>query len=228
MRIYMDAPEALEEIKRDLAEMGIRVRPATMQNKVVAGNKDFETLELQNYNYTILDAKSHEVPGVSQPWARAEFGERVSEHNEDVNPGEAWKLRPEVWTEYLNSDGKFCYTYNERMRKQLVPIMEQLANDPDSRQIWMSIWNPDIDLQNIGGKKRVPCSLGYGFQIREGVLNLHYMMRSCDFATHMNNDIYLAMRLLEHVAETIGYPVGNFTHSIFSLHVYQKDIKGVF
>ena len=33
MRIYVDAMEMIEETKRDLAEMGIVVRPATMQDK---------------------------------------------------------------------------------------------------------------------------------------------------------------------------------------------------
>ena len=232
MRIYMDAPEAIEEIKRDLAEMGIRVKPSTMQNKDIKGNKDYETMELQNYAYTILDAKAKEVPGVSQIWADIEFVERVSPVDpltlDYINPGEAWKHRPEVWTEYLNGEGKFCYSYNERMADQIDKVINQLKVDPDSRQIWMSIWNPVIDLNDIGGKKRVPCSLGYGFQVREGKLNIHYIMRSCDFATHMNNDIYLAMKLLEYIAHHAGYSVGNFTHTIFSLHVYQKDIEGVF
>ena len=53
-------------------------------------------------------------------------------------------------------------------------------------------------------------------------------MRSCDFSTHFANDVYLAIKLLEYVAELTGYEVGNFTHTIFSLHIYKKDLKGVF
>ena len=73
MRIYIDAEGRIEEIKRDLAEMGIVVRPATMQDKYIKGNPDYETRELQNYSYCLLDAKSQEIPGLSQPWADAEF-----------------------------------------------------------------------------------------------------------------------------------------------------------
>ena len=40
MRIYMNWNEAYEEIKRDLAEMGINVYPKTMQDKYVEGNED--------------------------------------------------------------------------------------------------------------------------------------------------------------------------------------------
>lgn len=240
MRIYINANEMIEEIKRDLAEMGIVVRPATMQDKYVKGNPDYETRELQNYSYCLLDAKSQDIPGVIQPWADAEFEERVTDpflrHEEYglstpnfINPGKAWELRPEVWTEYLH-EGQMAYTYNELLWKndQLMKIMGALINDPDSRQLWVSLWNPEKDPDFLGGISRVPCSLGYAFQVRDGKLNMHYVMRSCDFATHFRNDVYLAIKLLEWVAEKTHYPVGSFTHTIFSLHVYNKDVEGVF
>lgn len=240
MRIYINAEEMIEEIKRDLAEMGIVVRPATMQDKYVKGNPDYETKELQNYSYCLLEAKSSEIPGVIQPWADAEFGERITDpflrHHEYglstpnfINPGKAWELRPEVWTEYLH-EGKMAYTYNELLWKndQLMKIMGALINDPDSRQLWVSLWNPEKDPDFLGGISRVPCSLGYAFQVRDGKLNMHYVMRSCDFATHFRNDVYLAIKLLEWMAEKTHYPVGSFTHTIFSLHVYNKDVEGVF
>ena len=239
MRIYINAEEMIEATKRDLAEMGIVVRPATMQDKYIKGNPDYETRELQNYSYCLLDAKSQDIPGVIQPWADAEFEERVTDpwvrcsdgkgYPEFINPGKAWELRKEVWTEYLH-EGKMAYTYNELIwnNDQVTKIINRLKEDPDSRQLWISLWNPDKDPDFLGGISRVPCSLGYGLQVRDGKLNLHYVMRSCDFATHFRNDVYLAIKFLEWVAEKTGYPVGSFTHTIFSLHVYNKDIEGVF
>lgn len=240
MRIYINAEEMIEETKRDLAEMGIVVRPATMQDKYIKGNPDYETRELQNYSYCLLDAKSQEIPGVTQPWADAEFGERVTDPflrrpsgelsgANFINPGKAWELRKEVWTEYLH-EGKMAYTYNELLwnNDQLTKIINRLKEDPDSRQLWISLWDPEVDPDFLGGVSRVPCSLGYGLQVRDGKLNLHYVMRSCDFATHFRNDVYLAIKFLEWVAEKTGYPVGSFTHTIFSLHVYNKDVEGVF
>lgn len=243
MRIYINAEEMIEETKRDLAEMGIVVRPATMQDKYVKGNPDYETRELQNYSYCLLDAKSQDIPGVIQPWADAEFLERITDPwdrtpegkvdplstPEYLNPGKAWELRKEVWTEYLH-EGKMAYTYNELIwnNDQVTKTINRLKEDPDSRQLWISLWNPDKDPDFLGGVSRVPCSLGYGLQVRDGKLNLHYVMRSCDFATHFRNDVYLAIKFLEWVAEKTGYPVGSFTHTIFSLHVYNKDVEGVF
>lgn len=231
----------IEETKRDLAEMGIVVRPATMQDKYVKGNPDYETRELQNYSYCILDAKSRDIPGVTQPWADAEFQERITDpwvrsprdgnpmSSRYINPGQAWKLRKEVWSEYLHN-GRMAYTYNELLWKndQLTKVIDRLKEDPDSRQLWISLWNPEKDPDFLGGVSRVPCSLGYGLQVRDGKLNLHYVMRSCDFATHFRNDVYLAIKFLEWVAKKTGYQVGSFTHTIFSLHVYNKDVEGVF
>lgn len=240
MRIYINAEEMIGETKRDLAEMGIVVRPATMQDKYVKGNPDYETRELQNYSYCLLEAKSQDIPGVIQPWADAEFLERITDpflrapdgelsEPHFLNPGKAWELRKEVWTEYLH-EGKMAYTYNELIwnNDQVTKIINRLKEDPDSRQLWISLWNPDKDPDFLGGVSRVPCSLGYGLQVRDGKLNLHYVMRSCDFATHFRNDVYLAIKFLEWVAEKTGYPVGSFTHTIFSLHVYNKDVEGVF
>lgn len=236
MRIYMDWAEAYEEIKRDLAEMGIEVKPKTMQDKNIEGNPDYETKELQNYCYTILNAKSDDVVGVIQPWADEEFKERIfdpykfdEDNPEFINPGKAWETRSDVWTEYMHN-GKMAYTYNERIWRndQLTKISKRLKEDHDSRQLWLSIWDPNEDTDKLGGISRVPCSLGYNFQYRDGKLNIHYIMRSCDFNTHFINDVYLGIKLLEYVAKECGMEVGSFTHTMFSLHVYKKDIKNVF
>ena len=228
MRIYVDWPECYEEVKRDLAEMGILVKPKKMQDKVIENNEAYETMELQNYSYSLLNAKSNAITRVVQPWADAEFEERINPAG-NINPGEAWKLREDVWTEYLH-DGKMAYTYNERImfNNQLNKIIKRLKEDRDSRQLWLSIWNPAIDPDKLGGISRVPCSLGYNFQFRDGKLNMHYVMRSCDFNTHFINDVYLAIKLLEYVAKECGMEVGSFTHTMFSLHVYRKDISNVF
>lgn len=228
MRIYINWNEAYEEIKRDLAEMGINVYPKTMQDKNIEGNPDYATKELQNYCYTILNAKSWEIENVTQPWADAEFNERIDSCG-NINPGSAWKLRENIWTEYMH-DGKMAYTYNERFyrNEQINKIINRLKEDHDSRQLWLSVWDCNEDPDKLGGISRVPCSLGYNFQFREGKLNIHYVMRSCDFSTHFCNDVYLAIKLLEYVAKECNMAVGNFTHTMFSLHVYQKDINDVF
>lgn len=79
MRIYTNWDECYNEVLRDLAEMGIVVRPKTMQDKNIEGNPDYETKELQNYSYSLLNANSKDITGVTQPWADKEFEERITD-----------------------------------------------------------------------------------------------------------------------------------------------------
>lgn len=226
MRFYQNFKEAVDEIRRDLAEMGIDVHPQTMQDKFVADNPEYATKELQNYIYTVF--KPLESIGdlqISQPWAGIEFNERIS--GKALNPGTAYLQREEIWKDYLH-DGKFSYTYPERMFYQVQKIIDELKEHPDSRQLYLSIWDPCLDIYNLGGGSRVPCSLGYLFQYRRGQLDVTYFMRSCDFVTHLQNDAYLAVMLMGYIANEAGVSPGNFTHFMGSLHVYAKDVKGVF
>lgn len=226
MRIYTNFKESMGEIKRDLAEMGIRVHPKTYQDKLVEGNPDFETMELQNYIYTVTGPKTQDL-SPSQPWSDSEFFERISPC--PANPGQAWILRKEVWKHFLTSEGKFAYTYQERLHynDQINKLVKAFEYDNHSRQLFLSIWSPD-DTSKLGGVSRVPCSLGYHFQYRDGVLNMTYLQRSADFATHFMNDVYLAAMFQQYMASKISKPVGMFTHWIASLHVFQKDVRDVF
>lgn len=226
MRIFRHFPEALGEIKRDLAEMGIKIHPLTYQDKNVAKDPNFDTLELQNYTYTVTQPKPHEL-NPSLPWADEEFKERLTWP--PVNPGEAWQLRKEVWTEFLCEDGCFAYSYSERFGKhnQIQAILERIKIDPDSRQLFLAVYNP-ADIQNMGGISRVPCTIGYQIQVREELLHLTYIQRSADFVTHFNNDVYLAAMMQKYLAEKSGYKIGRYTHFIMSLHMFRRDAKGVF
>ena len=239
MRLYKTFVEANSEIKRDLKEMGIEIHTQTYQDKFIGNREEMATLELQNYIYTVTEPCLEHLKPV-QPWADAEFIERTAPADPaGMNPGDAWKLRREVWDEFIQPDGKFGYTYSERLNgtfpneetlepdSQLNQMLDGIGNDPDSRQLYMSVWHP-MDLAYIGGKRRVPCTLGYLFQVRRGKVNITYLQRSADFATHLQNDMYLACRMQHLVAERSGYAVGNYTHWFGSLHVFKKDVEGVF
>jgi len=230
MRIYNNFGEALSEIKRDVAEMGIRVHPDTYQDVVVRDDPNYDTLELQNYIYTVTGAMLGDLHP-TQPWADAEWQERVVglKGVKPPNPGEAWKLRKEVWRQFLRLHGKFSYTYADRFYHHSAgDVIKELRLRPESRQLFMSVWNPIEDVLSMGGYNRIPCSLGYWFILRDGELHMTYLQRSADLVTHFENDIWMAMKLLRYVANEADLPVGNFTHWIGSLHMFKKDAEGVF
>lgn len=224
MRIYRNFREASSEITRDLKEMGIRVHSVSYQNKNIEGDERFDSLELQNYVYTVTEPRVQDIDA-TQPWADAEFAERVDPRA--INPGEAWKHRSDVWTEFLNEDGEFDYTYNERIRTYLGNLINTLEDDRGTRQAYLSVWRAH-DIRGTGGVVRIPCTLGYYFQYRQGKLNITYLQRSADLATHFQNDLFMSHSLQAYVADQLNMEIGTFTHWLGSLHVFQKDVEDVF
>lgn len=228
MRIFKNCLEMLSEVHRDLFEMGITVKPKTMQDKTVAGNKGFETLEVSGYSFSILDTKDLDemirVRNLNLDWCYADLKERLS--IEHVNPGEAYKLRGE-WEEFVH-DGKFAYTYNERIRYQLQETIDVLAFDKDSRQAVLTVYEGEKDSANRKGIKRVPCSMYYQFLVRDGKLDCIYSMRSSDFMLHFPYDIWMVAKLRDHIAQKIDVPTGKLIFFSGSLHAYKKDIPKTF
>lgn len=230
MRIYSNSFELMSEMGRELNSYGQIVKPKTYQNKVIEGNEDFITKELicQQYCLTSLgDPVWLFVFSHSKEWADAEFQERI-DISDITNPGKAWELRKDLWEQFL-VDGKFDYTYNERMA--ILPYTIQLLkSDSDTRKAVLPIFNGngEDDTLYYHGNKRIPCSMYYDFLIRqngkgEKVLHICYHQRSSDFAQHFGNDIYLAWRLMEYVAQEVGVKPGYLYHTIDSLHIYKKD-----
>ena len=197
---------------------------------MIEGNEDFATKELicQQYCLTSLgDPVWLFVFSHSKEWADEEFKERINT-SEVINPGKAWELRKDLWEQFL-VDGKFDYTYNERMA--ILPYTIQLLRlDSDTRKAVLPIFNGngEDDTLYYHGNKRIPCSMYYDFLIRqngkgEKVLHICYHQRSSDFAQHFGNDIYLVWRLMEYVAQEVGVKPGYLYHTIDSLHIYKKD-----
>lgn len=230
MRIYKNCKEATSETKRELKEMGVEIKLETMQDKVVKDDPDYYTNELLGYSYRIMDlADVDEIPVMfgkesEFPWAKAEFIERVD--NSQKNPGEAYKMR-EVWGEFVH-EGKFSYTYGERIGDQIGKVVRCLTETPSSRNAIITIWDREIDKERIGGKMRVPCSMYYQFLIRNGKLNQIYNIRSNDLMTHWCWDVWMAIEIQKLIAEKLGIEVGWFQQQIGSLHAYHKDLKGIF
>lgn len=230
MRIYSNSFELMSEMGRELNSYGQIVKPKTYQNKVIEGNEDFITKELicQQYCLTSLgDPVWLFVFSHSKEWADAEFQERIDISN-ITNPGKAWELRKDLWEQFL-VNGKFDYTYNERM--VILPYTIQLLkSDSDTRKAVLPIFNGngEDDTLYYHGNKRIPCSMYYDFLIRqngkgEKVLHIGYHQRSSDFTQHFGNDVYLAWRLMEYVAQEVGVKPGYLYHTIDSLHSYKKD-----
>lgn len=236
MRIFSNAYELMSEIGRELNSYGQIVKPKTYQNKVIEGNDDFVTKEVicQQYCLTSLpDPDWLFVYTKTKEWADAEFEERIDRNG--VNPGKAWELNKDMWEQFL-TNGFFDYTYSQRINKIMVygdspgkldGIIRLLKEDPDTRKAIINIFDTS-DTLFYDGSRRIPCSMYYSFLVRqnskgESQLNICYHQRSSDFVQHFGDDVYLAWRLMEYIANEVGIKPGYLYHTIDSLHSYKKD-----
>lgn len=229
MRVFTTVEEAYEEMKRMLKEMGIGYYSKTYQDKDVSDDEKFLTKELWAVNIKITEPTSREKAietyDLSRKYRKQEFEDRIS--NAYLNPGKSWKYRKDVWEKFLEDDGRFSYTYNERIRHSLTRVIEELKDKPQTRQAVIPIfWRKDV--HNAGGKARIPCSMFYQFLIRNDRLHVIYVMRSVDIDTHMLYDWTIAMDIQEYIAEKIGVEVGTFNFFAGSAHAFARDLEEVF
>lgn len=111
-------------------------------------------------------------------------------------------------------------------------VIKQLKDNPLTRQAYLPIFFPEDT--GSKGNIRVPCTLGYLFEMEEDKLNCTYYIRSCDVYRHLRNDIYLAYCLMYHVwisiwedeiKETgkITTKLGTLNMKIANLHLFEND-----
>lgn len=111
------------------------------------------------------------------------------------------KLSPELdhhGNEYMLINRGIRFDYGD-----LADVVKQLHKSPLTRQAYLPIWFPE-DTGAVHGK-RVPCTLGYHFIIRDGKLDISYFMRSTDLLRHFQDDVYMAIRLAQWVADRFNW-----------------------
>jgi thymidylate synthase len=246
MRMYETFYEVMSEVKRDLKELAIVYQSESVQNFDTSQDDGYRTHELMNYSFTLNtphsaidwyldeDGEYRNATEEQIDYLYEEFGERVrasiTEGPETINPGKAYLLDKDYWEPML-VDGKFHYTYNERLRGSIDSVVDLLWKDKSSRRGWIPIWQPlDNDHLDTANLARVPCSLGYYFMVRNDRVHMHYIMRSCDFTKHFAKDVALAVMMQEWMMHQVPghHSWGTFTFTAFSLHAFAKDLEGVF
>lgn len=243
MRIYKTIREALDEIARDLRVRGITVECKSHQDKKLEGDDRF-VKEIIGVDFRIdkplLEWREaieylFKEPGEAEKilrYCEQEIKDRCS--GEPLNPGNSYKIRSDMWNQFLESGEKFSYQYAERLwtNDQFRSVIDCLKNDKGTRQAVLSVWNPDIDMtmDKLGGISRVPCSLNYQFLIRNDRLHCIYHMRSSNFFEHLPIDLICAAGIMEYVVEELAstYPklrVGSLSYLGASLHGFKWSLE---
>lgn len=207
-------------------------------------SKEWQSIEIKDHNpiveisnvfFTVDDIKNPvEDFNPDLPWAEDHFLERIN--GEPINPGIQYKNWP-YYRDINNDDlfrssGKFSHNYMERYwckgfkgirfdYGDLNDIIQRLINNRYTRQAFLSVWHPE-DQSNHG--ERVPCTIGYWFQMKDDKLCVSYLIRSCDAIRHFRNDMYMTYRLLEHVASFLSVETGSISVWIGSFHCFKSDL----
>jgi hypothetical protein len=127
-------------------------------------------------------------------------------------------------------------THNHGVRYHygdLKDVVQLLSSDPYTRQAYLPVWFPE---DTGGGAKRAPCTIGYHFLMRGGLLDVNYEIRSCDFVRHFRDDCYLTIRLLLWVLDRCrdidvrwaDVKPGKFFIQIGSFHIFRNDYTMLF
>lgn len=119
-------------------------------------------------------------------------------------------------------DPNFLYgAYGPRAFEGLEAVVQTLADDQDSRRAVVSLWSHSESQVT----KDLPCTVNWGFRIRDGRLNMTTSMRSNDVYTGVTYDIPAMTRIQSAVAWALGVETGDYTHIAYSFHLYDRDAE---
>ncbi len=105
---------------------------------------------------------------------------------------------------------------------QLDKVIALLRENPTSRRAVIQLF----DAKDIAGEyKEIPCTCTLQFLIRDDRMNLVVNMRSNDANLGLPHDVFAFTMLQEIMARALGVEVGEYWHSVGSLHLYEKDKK---
>lgn len=106
---------------------------------------------------------------------------------------------------------------------QLEYILNEIINNPDSRRMVLSSWNP----AEISQMALPPCHTLIQFYVADGKLSLQLYQRSGDIFLGIPFNIASYSLLLHMVAQVVGLEVGEFVHTIGDAHIYLNHLEQV-
>mgnify|MGYP003967006631 FL=1 len=148
------------------------------------------------------------------------------------------KTKNTIWTANANKQGKALgYTdgelgpvYGSQWRNfngdgvdQIKTIIHQIKNDPDSRRIILSAWNPSqIDIMTLP-----PCHTMCQFRVINGSLSCQLYQRSADMFLGVPFNIASYSLLTHMMAQICNLRVGEFIWTGGDCHIYQNHFDQV-
>ncbi|TNE30668.1 MAG: thymidylate synthase [Bacteroidetes bacterium] len=114
-------------------------------------------------------------------------------------------------------------TPNGESVDQLLNVIEQIKNTPDSRRLIVSAWNPGM----IQDMALPPCHAFFQFYVADGKLSCQLYQRSADIFLGVPFNIASYAMLTHMIAQACNLEVGEFVHTLGDAHIYLNHIDQV-
>ena len=142
------------------------------------------------------------------------------------NPGHIIKYS-KLYPVWIESDGKFNYTYGERFLKyghvpidQVKNCIEILKKHPTTRKACINTWAPSWDLFS----NYVPCNVFFQLRIIDKKLQWTTVVRSLDVLRGLTENIFMFTIWQEYCASLLKVGLGEYTNVALNPHLYQEQI----
>lgn len=112
--------------------------------------------------------------------------------------------------------------FGRRPNDQLARVISSLKSKPDSRQAVVQLFDRRDTLEYHSD---IPCTCTMQFVIRDRRLHMLTSMRSNDAWLGLPHDVFAFTMIQELVARSLGVELGEYRHSVGSLHLYERDDK---
>ena len=137
-----------------------------------------------------------------------------------------------IWDEWADPvTGELGPVYGAQWRRwqgpagkvvdQLQGVIEQIRQNPDSRRLIVSAWNP----AQIDEMALPPCHCLFQFQVMGDHLHCQLYQRSADIFLGVPFNIASYALLTQMVAQVTGLKPGEFIHTFGDLHLYDNHLQ---
>lgn len=192
--------------------------------------------DLSGGKFPLLTTKKLFIRGIIEEllWIISGSGDIEELEKKNVNIWTAWK-DPEnikyppygpMWRSWPKRTEKAIYTEYGMLPisetiDQLGNVIEEIKNNPGSRRLIVSAWNPG----EMDDFVLPPCHAFFQFYVRGEYLDLQLYQRSADWFLGVPFNIASYSLLLMMVAQITGYKPGEFIHTTGDTHLYLNCIE---
>ncbi len=161
----------------------------------------------------------------------------------DTNIGYLQENGVRIWNEWADENGNLGPVYGRQWRNwngdeidQIKEVVQSLKNNPNSRRMLVSAWNPSVlpDTSNsfsenvANGKAALPpCHAFFQFYVADGKLSCQLYQRSADIFLGVPFNIASYALFTMMMAQVCGYEAGEFIHTFGDAHIYNNHMEQV-